>query len=173
MGMYTHCRKYSRASLRFFSPSQHYRIGQGTPLERSQQFVYAEWQNMFDRRLPELYSFFLIYLFFYFALLYWFCHASTCICHGCTRICKLYSLNHNSNSATGWLYDLEKKSLQYSGTHFFHPTLMFYEPMCLSVMSLLYVSLAYYSDLHHSTYCIALKLCLLSFIGPWTSWFNT
>ena len=27
-----------------------------------------------------------IYLFFYFTILYWFCHTSTCICHGCTRV---------------------------------------------------------------------------------------
>ena len=24
--------------------------------------------------------------FFYFTILYWFCHTSTCICHGCTRV---------------------------------------------------------------------------------------
>ena len=27
-----------------------------------------------------------IYLFFYFTILYWFCHTSTCICHGCTHV---------------------------------------------------------------------------------------
>ena len=26
------------------------------------------------------------YCFFYFTILYWFCHTSTCICHGCTRV---------------------------------------------------------------------------------------
>ena len=35
--------------------------------------------------------FFLVYLllllfFFYFTILYWFCHTSTCIRHGCTRV---------------------------------------------------------------------------------------
>jgi len=25
-------------------------------------------------------------LFFYYTILYWFCHTSTCICHGCTRV---------------------------------------------------------------------------------------
>ena len=27
-----------------------------------------------------------IYFLFYFTILYWFCHTSTCICHGCTRV---------------------------------------------------------------------------------------
>ena len=27
-----------------------------------------------------------IYFFFYFTILYWFCHTSKCICHGCTRV---------------------------------------------------------------------------------------
>ena len=26
------------------------------------------------------------YYYFYFTILYWFCHTSTCICHGCTRV---------------------------------------------------------------------------------------
>ena len=26
-----------------------------------------------------------IFIFFYFTILYWFCHTSICICHGCTR----------------------------------------------------------------------------------------
>ena len=29
---------------------------------------------------------FLKNFFFYFTILYWFCHTSTCICHGCTRV---------------------------------------------------------------------------------------
>ena len=33
---------------------------------------------------PKCISFYLI--FFYFTILYWFCHISTCICHGCTRV---------------------------------------------------------------------------------------
>ena len=28
----------------------------------------------------------MLLLFFYFTILYWFCHTSTCICHGCTRV---------------------------------------------------------------------------------------
>ena len=28
----------------------------------------------------------LLLLLFYFTILYWFCHTSTCICHGCTRV---------------------------------------------------------------------------------------
>ena len=30
-------------------------------------------------------NFFLLFL-FYFTILYWFCHTSTCILHGCTRV---------------------------------------------------------------------------------------
>ena len=26
------------------------------------------------------------FFFFYFTILYWFCHTSTCICHGCTHV---------------------------------------------------------------------------------------
>ena len=59
-----------------------------------------------------------LFIYFYFALLYWFCHTSTCIRHGCTRVCELYSLNHNSNSATGWLYDLEKNPFSILGLTF-------------------------------------------------------
>ena len=29
---------------------------------------------------------FYYYYYFYFTILYWFCHTSTCICHGCTRV---------------------------------------------------------------------------------------
>ena len=31
------------------------------------------------------FSFFILF-FFYFTILYWFCHTSTCIHHGCTRV---------------------------------------------------------------------------------------
>ena len=34
----------------------------------------------------ELVSASFIYLFFYFTILYWFCHTSTCIRHGCTCV---------------------------------------------------------------------------------------
>ena len=27
-----------------------------------------------------------LFLFFFFTILYWFCHTSTCICHGCTHV---------------------------------------------------------------------------------------
>ena len=33
-------------------------------------------------------------LFFYFTILYWFCHTSTCICHGCTRVPHPEPLSH-------------------------------------------------------------------------------
>ena len=32
------------------------------------------------------YCFVFIFIFFYFTILYWFCHISTCIHHGCTRV---------------------------------------------------------------------------------------
>ena len=37
----------------------------------------------FSRYLVYL---FIIIIIFYFTILYWFCHTSTCICHGCTRV---------------------------------------------------------------------------------------
>ena len=33
-----------------------------------------------------IFLFFLFFLFLYFTILYWFCHTSTCICHGCTHV---------------------------------------------------------------------------------------
>ena len=33
-----------------------------------------------------LFIYFYIFYFFYFTVLYWFCHTSTWICHGCTRV---------------------------------------------------------------------------------------
>ena len=63
-----------------------------------------------------LYFFFLIfyYYFFYFTILYWFCHTSTCIRHGCTRVphpeppshlppCTI-PLGHPSAPAPSFLY---------------------------------------------------------------------
>ena len=37
---------------------------------------------------------FIIIIFFYFTILYWFCHTSTCICHGCTRVPHPESPSH-------------------------------------------------------------------------------
>ena len=39
-------------------------------------------------KLHRFFIFFnlLLLLLFYFTILYWFCHTSTCICHGCTRV---------------------------------------------------------------------------------------
>ena len=34
----------------------------------------------------NIFLFFIIIIFFYFTILYWFCHTSTCIHHGCTRV---------------------------------------------------------------------------------------
>ena len=43
------------------------------------------WKNR-----PRIFFFlffkFFYYYFFHFTILYWFCHTSTCICHGCTHV---------------------------------------------------------------------------------------
>ena len=39
-------------------------------------------------------SFLLLLFFFYFKIFYWFCHTSTCICHGCTRVLHPESPSH-------------------------------------------------------------------------------
>ena len=43
----------------------------------------TEWLNWTD---TVLVFFFFIIILFYFTILYWFCHTSTCIHHGCTRV---------------------------------------------------------------------------------------
>ena len=37
---------------------------------------------------------FLLFIYFYFTILYWFCHTSTCICNGCTRVPHPEPLSH-------------------------------------------------------------------------------
>ena len=41
-----------------------------------------------DPKLPKEFqqSIYFLLFFFYFTILHWFCHTSTCICHGCTRV---------------------------------------------------------------------------------------
>ena len=56
----------------------------------------------------------IIIFFFYFTILYWFCHTSTCICHGCTCVPQsepsshlphhTIPLGHPSAPAPGFLY---------------------------------------------------------------------
>ena len=36
--------------------------------------------------LKNFYYYYYYYFFFYFIILYWFCHTSTYICHGCTHV---------------------------------------------------------------------------------------
>ena len=58
--------------------------------------------------------FLFIIIIFYFIILYWFCHTSTCICHGCTRVPHpeppshlpphTIPLGHPSAAALGFLY---------------------------------------------------------------------
>ena len=57
---------------------------------------------------------FILFFFFYFTILYWFCHTSTCIHHGCTRVPHpeppshlpphTISLGHPSAPAPSFLY---------------------------------------------------------------------
>ena len=71
------------------------------------------WKNR-----PRIFFFlffkFFYYYFFHFTILYWFCHTSTCICHGCTHVphpeppshlppCTI-PLGHPSASAPSILY---------------------------------------------------------------------
>ena len=59
-------------------------------------------------------TFFLLFIYFYFAILHWFCHALTCICHGCTWVpnpeppshlsTHIISLGHPSAPAPSILY---------------------------------------------------------------------
>ena len=59
-------------------------------------------------------NFFIIIIIFYFTILYWFCHTSTCIRHGCTRIPHpeppshlpphIIPLGHPSAPAPSFLY---------------------------------------------------------------------
>ena len=60
------------------------------------------------------YYLFIIIIFFYFTILYWFCHTSTCIRHGCTRVPhpeppshfppRTIPLGHPSAPAPSFLY---------------------------------------------------------------------
>ena len=47
--------------------------------------------------------FYYYYFFFYFTILYWFCHTSTCIHHGCTRVPHPLLIRAYSVSVL-WLY---------------------------------------------------------------------
>ena len=40
-------------------------------------------------------SYLFIIIIFYFTVLYWFCHISTCICHGCTHVPHPEPLSHH------------------------------------------------------------------------------
>ena len=68
------------------------------------------WLNCF----PFIYFFKIIIIIIYFTILYWFCHTSTCICHGCTRVPNpespfhlpphIIPLGHPSAPAPSFLY---------------------------------------------------------------------
>ena len=58
-----------------------------------------EWFAMPSSRGSSFFlNFFIIkknyYFFFHFTILYWFCHTSTCIRHGCTRVSHPEPLSH-------------------------------------------------------------------------------
>src|SRR5574337_336545 len=44
--------------------------------------------------METVHSWFFIIIIFYFTILYWFCHTSTCICHVCTRVPHPELLSH-------------------------------------------------------------------------------
>ena len=52
-------------------------------LDLNQDSVYPGWFIFFFSFKK---FFFIIIIIFYFTILYWFCHPSTCIRHGCTRV---------------------------------------------------------------------------------------
>ena len=51
--------------------------------QKKTSFRFGEWQSI-NKKLD--FNFFLIFLFFNFTILYWFCHISTCICHRYTCV---------------------------------------------------------------------------------------
>ena len=68
-------------------------------------------------------NFFIIIIIFYFTILYWFCHTSTCICHGCTRVTRpeppshltphTIPLCHPSAPTLGFLYPTSNLDWQF------------------------------------------------------------
>ena len=46
--------------------------------------THTQKRSQIPQRVSAKHLFFII--FFYFTILHWFCHTSTCICHGCTRV---------------------------------------------------------------------------------------
>ena len=76
------------------------------------QYKYI-WNSYISLRLFIFY-FFNLYIYFYFTILYWFCHTSTCIRHGCTHVphpeppshlpAHTISLGHPSAPAPSFLY---------------------------------------------------------------------
>ena len=66
-----------------------------------------------------LVDFNLFIIFFYFTILYWFCHTSTCICHGCTRVRHPEPPSHLPPHTISrvWLYNPLNCSLPGSSLH--------------------------------------------------------
>ena len=86
-----------------------------------------------------------ISFFFFFTILYWFCHTSTCICHGCTRVPHLeppshlpphpIPLGHPSVPALSTLYpasSLDWQFVSYMILYMFHAILPNHPTLSLS-----------------------------------------
>ena len=105
-----------------------------------------------------------IYLFFYFTILYWFCHTSTCILHRCTRVPHPESpfylppytipLGHPSAPAPSFLYpasNLDWRFVSYIILYMFqchsckssHPLPLPQSPKDCSIHLCLFCCLAY------------------------------
>ena len=78
-------------------------------------FLSSNWHGFAS--LIIFFKFIIIIFFFYFTILYWFCHTSTCICHGCThgpypdkflryQVKNLFNiLRHSNSNTTKWKSD--------------------------------------------------------------------
>ena len=111
-----------------------------------------------------LVSFFKNFILFYFTILYWFCHTSTWVCHGCTRVSNpepptylpphTISLGHPSVPAPSILYpasNLDWRLISYMIVYMFqchspkssHPRPLLQSPKDCSIHLCLFCCLAY------------------------------
>ena len=108
------------------------------------------WKNFYSVYLTIFIIIIYFILFFYFTILYWFCHTSTCICHGCTRVPHpephshlpphTVPLGHPSAPAPSFLYpasNLDWRFVSYMVSDHFLTGL--FVLLMLSCMSSLYI----------------------------------